>query len=126
LLATANLSRAWRPSLQGPALLVGILFGASLLCLGLAVTNWFTTPDAVVTAATQARYGPLEESKPHYPLAEGTEIRVLDRRPDWVQVRDRQGRIGWVPGNDLALVQWPDLERQRQSQPQHASRQDPE
>lgn len=52
---------------------------------------------AVVTRAdAPARFGPVEESQAAFALPDGAEVRVLARRPGWLQVRDRAGREGWV------------------------------
>ena len=47
--------------------------------------------------------GPLRESQPAYTATDGTELRVLARREDWLQVEDRSQRTGWLNVRD-ALV----------------------
>lgn len=53
-------------------------------------------PEAVV------RFGPLDESQSAFTLPNGAEVRVVDRKNDWCQVRDGAGRRGWVPERLLA------------------------
>lgn len=78
------------------------VFGAWLGCKMLATV---TRPSAVAVAPeVVVRFGPLEESPGHYTVGEGAEMRVLDRKQDWLRVRDSMGRTGWVQEDRLILI----------------------
>jgi hypothetical protein len=64
-------------------------------------------PFAVVISATPARFGPLEESQTAFPLPDGAEVMVTDRKDAWVQVRSSSGRSGWIPRAHVAFVSRP-------------------
>lgn len=60
-------------------------------------------PGVVITEEAAVRYGPLEEAQTAFQLPEGAEVRLLDGKGDWVQVRDDLGRTGWVLRDRLEL-----------------------
>lgn len=80
------------------------------LTLGTAVCAWRTggrpgLGDAVVVVPeATVRFGPLEESQLAFRLPNGAEVRLSDRKGDWVQVRDGAGRAGWMPSAQVAVV----------------------
>jgi SH3-like domain-containing protein len=55
----------------------------------------------VITEEAAVRYGPLEEAQTAFQLPEGAEVRILDGKGEWVQVRDGLGRTGWLMRNRL-------------------------
>ena len=84
--------RLWLPSWAAAACCVaalGWLVAASRgeLSAGHGVV---VAPEAVV------RLGPLEESQSSHSLHDGVEITILERRQDWLRVRDSKNRIGWI------------------------------
>ncbi len=83
-------------------------FTCLLLALGGGSAYWarFGAPAAVsVAKECKVRFGPLEDAQVVYNEQDGAELSVLDRFQDWVQVKDRQGREGWVKlGRDAAMV----------------------
>lgn len=81
--------------------------GAALALVGGtagAVGGWQERrPEAVVLPnEVTVRFGPLEESQSAFTLPGGAEVRITDRKNDWLQVRDAAGRAGWVPSRQLA------------------------
>jgi SH3-like domain-containing protein len=92
-----------RPATTSLAWLLG---GLALLVTAAAIAAGIEErrPSAVVTLATAARFGPLEESQSAFNLPDGAEVTVTDRKDDWVQVRTAGGRTGWIPRTSLAFV----------------------
>jgi len=79
-----------------------VIFGA---CLGLALTNRVGTESAIVTAReVTVRNGPLDESPSAFTAHDGAELRVLDRKDDWLQVTDDNRRSGWLKHSEVALL----------------------
>ena len=98
----------WRPALKpalrfyvlGLAILVVILVacaGAVLRQARFTRTAIVTAPDAVV------RFGPLGESPAAFTAHDGAELRVLDRKDEWLQVSAGPRRTGWLR-RDQAVV----------------------
>ena len=53
--------------------------------------------EAIVSAReVTVRFGPLDESQSAFQLRDGAEVKVLDSKGDWIQVRDAENRIGWM------------------------------
>jgi curli biogenesis system outer membrane secretion channel CsgG len=60
----------------------------------------------VITAASaNAHQGPNSESPVAFTLASGKIVEVALRAGSWLQVRDEQGRTGWVPADSTLTVQ---------------------
>lgn len=75
---------------------VGLTIFSSAV-LGLQAANHFNNPVAVVTAAeATARSGPFDDAQITFTVHDGTELSVLARHDDWVQVTDASGKIGWL------------------------------
>ncbi len=73
--------------------------------LAVSVQRQIRTTTAVVIAKDSAiRYGPFEESQSFSKLHDGTELAVLNRKENWLQVRDATMRTGWVQDKDLLLL----------------------
>lgn len=59
----------------------------------------------IVTAAiTDARFEPLEGATSHYALYEGMKVYIIGSKDDWLKVKRPDGKIGWVPKNDVGLI----------------------
>jgi len=75
-----------------------------LACLALAWTGHTLHKTAIVTAKeATVRNGPFDESPSAFTAHDGAELRVLDRKDDWLQVTDGTRRAGWVK-RDAVLV----------------------
>ncbi len=73
--------------------------------LGCALAHRYTVETAVVTAPdVVARQGPLEESQSAFTVHDGAELRVLDRKNDWLQVTDKNRRIGWLKQGEVSVL----------------------
>jgi len=60
----------------------------------------------VITASSlNVRSGPGSDNPAQFSLTSGTIVDVLARAGDWIQVRDGQGRTGWVAGAYTVAVQ---------------------
>jgi len=89
--------------------LIRMFAGASAAVLGVwlscGVLARITRPSAVAVAPeVVVRYGPLEESPGHYTVSEGAELFILERKRDWLQVRDNMRRTGWVQEDRLIII----------------------
>ncbi len=99
----------WRPSLKGSLRAYSISVGIAtmLLCVCLAAA-WLnrTAPEAVVVAPEVAvRQAPLEEADPvpAFIVHDGAELRVLDRKNEWLQVSTDPRRVGWLKREHVLL-----------------------
>ncbi len=101
-------ARVLRPGLRDGTSSFAWCLGMATLLLGSgAGLAWRGTGQgaAVVTVAeATARYGPLPEAQAAHRLTEGIELRIVDRKNDWLQVRDGQGRQGWVARTEVSEV----------------------
>ena len=78
-----------------------------LVILALAgISGWLAsrTVAVIVIPDTTARYGPLEESQSAFTLPDGAELRLTDRKGDWLGIRDASGRSGWVMARNVQIV----------------------
>jgi hypothetical protein len=96
----------WRNSLKLPATIAGFLV---LLAGGGAAMAWqgaYGEPRAVVKVKEAVvRYGPLDDSQSHFSLRDGAEVVITDKKDGWWQVRDGQGRTGWVKGEAVVRLE---------------------
>jgi tetratricopeptide (TPR) repeat protein len=91
----------WRPalwrSLRGLVITFALAAAISGTCLATAFYEklWneivtVVSPEAVV------HNGPLEESQSSFTVHDGAELRLLDRKEDWLQVSPDPRRVGWL------------------------------
>ncbi len=73
------------------------LGGSSQMRLGVE-TAIVTVGDATV------RNGPFEESPTAFTARDGAELRVLDRKDDWLQVTAGPRRVGWLPQTQVTVL----------------------
>lgn len=100
----------WRPRAQGSlrpfACGAAVALVAVGACLAASLHIRLGSPTAVVTRPeVNVRYGPVEESKTSFTLRDGTEVRVIGRKEDWLQVLDASRRSGWV--KDSLVTEFP-------------------
>ena len=93
----------WRARTRAVAWTLG---GVTALTTFAAVTAFQLRRDAAVIIAPESttRFGPLAEAQPAFQLPDGAEVRVVDRKDRWMQVRDAGGRTGWVPDRDAVIL----------------------
>ena len=61
---------------------------------------------AVVTQRDAVmRLGPFEESQSALDLKNGAELRVLDRKQDWIQVTPDNRQLGWLPATSVRIIE---------------------
>lgn len=100
--------RTARPGLRDGTRSLAWGLGAITVLLAVAAGLSWTTSGrgvAVVTVAqATARFGPLPEAQGAFTLNEGIELRIVDRKNDWLQVRDGQGRQAWVVTGEVAEI----------------------
>jgi tetratricopeptide (TPR) repeat protein len=86
---------------------------ATILFVGVAGLAFYerarTHEAVVVTPQAIVRYGPIEDSRVHYQLRDGSEVVVLDQKQlsqteSWLQVRDGSQRIGWLKRDQVVVL----------------------
>ena len=97
----------WRPELQPKLRSVGLAVGGVLGAAIVVLIVSFAASDvriAVVTAGqAPVHLGPLSESQISYTAPDGTELKALAERGDWLQVSDRSDRSGWIQATNVLI-----------------------
>jgi uncharacterized protein YgiM (DUF1202 family) len=97
----------WRPALR-PAVRPYISISALLFFINL---GWLIPAAAQEQVAIAVRsqvpvhLGPLAESQAAFTVPDGTELRIENRRENWLQVSDRSNHTGWVETSQVAIPQ---------------------
>lgn len=82
-----------------------LLAGILLLC---AANERFGKPFAIVIRKEAiVRFGPFEESQSSHNLSDGIEVRILDSKDDWRQIRDPQNQTGWLKKDQIQILPTP-------------------
>ena len=95
-----------RPRLRDS--LKGIIWALLLVSLALvgctfaAYQAHHTVISVVTTKEATAHQGPIEESQEAFRLHDGAEVRVLEKKDDWLLVSTDPGHVGWVRRQQLA------------------------
>ena len=104
-LAAIQLRPRLAPSLRNLTAAAAIATVMFSVCLGLAFATQVGADSAVVTAREVAVHnGPFEESPNAFTARDGAELRVLDRKDDWLQVTDGNRRSGWLKRGQVTLM----------------------
>ena len=106
LLALLQLRPALNPALKSYLLPLGLL--AAVLCVCVAATLYqsrFTRSAIVVAHDIAVHTSPLDESNTAFTAHDGAELRVLDRKDEWLQISTDARHIGWLRRDQVAL--WP-------------------
>ena len=78
---------------------------ATALLLALAASDYFLDERAFVsTAKAVVRNGPLEESPESFKAPDGTELRVRDRKGEFLEIETALGQKGWIHTSDVELL----------------------
>lgn len=97
LLALRQIKPALGPALRLWTVLAGLV--TALLGAG-TVAAWATNPARDIVVVCQAdsavRGSPFDESSAVFTAHDGAELRVLDRKDNWLQITDGAGRVGWL------------------------------
>lgn len=90
--------------LRGIGLFVGTALAIAIIFLILNLWISRSQVAIVISAApSPVNLGPLAESQPSFAAPDGSELEVLNRRAEWLQVRDRLNRSGWVHHTNISL-----------------------
>ena len=105
LLATKQLRPALAAKLKSATRIFAALTVVSGAVLGLQTAEHFSRQTAVVISAeATARSGPFDEAQNAFTMHDGTELSVLDRHGEWVQVADGSGKIGWLNQHQVEVL----------------------
>jgi len=104
LLTLRQVRPAWKPGLRTATLAFGIAVAVLCACLGVALHEARYSPAAIVVAREAVvRQGPLDEARSAFTVRDGSELKVLDKKNEWLQVSADSRRIGWLR-RDQVLV----------------------
>lgn len=78
-----------------------VFFGA---VAGVQAAAHFSPIAVVTTDGAVARSGPFDEAQSAFTLHDGVELPVLTRHEDWVQVNAGNGKTGWLPAKQVAVL----------------------
>lgn len=104
LLVIRQLQPTARRTLRGLTWMTTLLLVLLATGLGLALQERLSRQVAVVTDPTAVRNGPFEESPEAFTAGDGAELRVLDQKENWLQVRVDERRVGWLPREQVLLL----------------------
>ncbi len=101
--------RQWRPGwqrqLRTPTIGLGIATVFLCGCCAAALYEDQHSPEAIVVAREAVvRQGPLDEAQTAFTVRDGSELRVLDRKDEWLQVSTDARRSGWVRRDQVLLT----------------------
>ena len=85
----------------------GLLFllVISIVLLNVKMNKEYKIKDGViVSSVATAKYGPDTTQKDVFVIHEGLKVRLLDRVDNWVKIRLDDGKIGWIPDQDLGEI----------------------
>ena len=106
LIAAAFLAGRWRPGhrwMRRSAGALGVM--SMMLTVGNGVALWpLLHAGVVLTAATPVRVAPVPMGDPLFVLAEAETVTITGTHDEFVLIRTRTGRTGWVARVNLAAV----------------------
>ena len=98
----------WRPQWKNSfrSVLFALAAASLVLCGCLAAALYEDGLQTAVVIAREAvvRHGPLDESQNSFAVHDGAELRVLDRKDDWLLVTTDPRRIGWLRRDQVLLA----------------------
>ncbi len=105
LLILGQLRPALRPAVRGWALTLAIVTLFLGACLGAQLYRSRLQQNAVIIAPqAQLHQAPLDNSPISVTLHDGAEVRILDRKGDWLQVSTDPSRVGWISPSQAVIV----------------------
>jgi len=105
LVAAGQWRPSWNRNLRGFLIGWSVVAAVFCACLAAAFHEARSIQSAVVIAPEAiVRHGPLDESMNAFTLHDGAEVRVLDRKDDWLLVTTDPRRIGWLRRNQVLLA----------------------
>ena len=82
-----------------------VLFILSVVMLAINVNRELNVKNGIIIAqAVSAKLSPDAKSNDAFVIHEGLKVKMEDKVDDWVKVRLNDGKIGWLPQNDIAQI----------------------
>ena len=82
-----------------------VLFILSAVILTINVNRELNVKNGIIIAqAVSAKLSPDAKSNDAFVIHEGLKVKMEDKVDDWVKVRLNDGKIGWLPKNDIAQI----------------------
>jgi tetratricopeptide (TPR) repeat protein len=94
------LARPLRSWTVGATVMAVLLIGCFV---GAHAANSRARTAIVIAPEAAVRSGPFEESPNTFTARDGAELRVLDRKGEWLQVTDGTRRVGWVKQDAVVI-----------------------
>jgi tetratricopeptide (TPR) repeat protein len=86
-------------------LLILILFIFSVIILTININRELNVKKGIViTQAVTAKLSPDEKSNDAFVIHEGLKVTMEDRVDNWVEIMLNDGKMGWLPDNDIAQI----------------------
>lgn len=105
LLVARQIKPALRRSLRTLTFATGALAVVLGAALGLNLQARMSNQLAIaITSDLALRNGPFDESPTAFTARDGAELRVLDRKDDWLQVSADARRVGWVARKNVLVM----------------------
>lgn len=86
---------------------IAVFLLAGLLLLSAANERFGKSFAIVIRKEAIVRFGPFEESQSSHNLNDGVEVRILDSKDDWRQIRDPQNQTGWLKKDQIQILPTP-------------------
>jgi len=84
----------------------GILFLVSIAGMFAYMANEKNHPAGIILEKTvDVNSSPISESEKIFELHDGTKVKVIESRDEWVRFRIADGREGWIRADTIALIQ---------------------
>jgi tetratricopeptide (TPR) repeat protein len=86
--------------------LVGLIIGLASLSLAYAHTSYLekNVPAIIMATSSYVKSAPSEGAEDAFILHEGTKAILLDELDDWSKIKLIDGKIGWIPSEDLRKI----------------------
>jgi Tetratricopeptide repeat len=82
-----------------------VLFILSVVMLTINVNRDLNVKNGIIIAqVVSAKLSPDTKSNDAFVIHEGLKVKMEDRVDNWVEVRLNDGKIGWLPENDIAQI----------------------
>jgi hypothetical protein len=86
-------------------LAVLVLFILSVVMLTININRDLNIKNGIIiTQVVSAKLSPDTKSNDAFVIHEGLKVKMEDRVDNWVKVRLNDGKIGWLPENDIAQI----------------------
>jgi tetratricopeptide (TPR) repeat protein len=107
LLILRALSHSGSRLLRQFIILCGIFFAVSIAGMTTYVVNERRHPAGIVLEKeVDVKSSPIPESEKVFELHEGTKVKIIERRNEWIRFRIADGREGWTRADTIALIHY--------------------